>query len=120
VVFLFGFFYHTIHHALLLSEIRRLRVRALILDTEIDADVEAPMIRLREDDATSILSAVSERGAEGHALVGLPSRAAVEQLLRSYGFTARWLDWHASGNTDWDGLEDYQANRRVSLLATPA
>jgi hypothetical protein len=120
VVFLFGFFYHTIHHALLLSEIRRLRARTLIIDTEIDADVEAPMIRLREDDSTSILSAVSDRGAEGTALVGLPSRAAVDQLLRSYGFTAHWLDWHAAGITDWAGLEDYQARRRVSLLATAA
>jgi hypothetical protein len=117
VVFLFGFFYHTIHHALLLAQIRRLAPRALLIDSEVDPGVEAPTIRLREDDARNPLSAVSSDGER--ALVGLPSRSALDWLLKSAHFSPRYYDWQKAGITDWDAIEDYRDGKRVSLVATP-
>jgi hypothetical protein len=116
VIFLFGFFYHTIHHVFMLSEIRRLDAPTVIIDTEIDVELVDPLIRLRTDRVDDGLSAVSEPGGGCDVLVGLPSRAAVEAMLSGSGFRFRYLDWQRAGLTDWTGIEDYASGRRLSLV----
>jgi len=48
VVFCLGFFYHTLRHEFLISEIKRISPKFLILDTMINQN-EGPTIRLRSE-----------------------------------------------------------------------
>lgn len=50
-------------------------------------------------------------------LVAWPTKAFIELLFRSYGFTFKQLHWKGIG--DWSNLKDYKAGWRVSYIAQP-
>jgi|GEM_PF-1970591 len=50
-------------------------------------------------------------------LVAWPTKAFIELLFRSYGFTFKQLHW--KGIRDWSNLKDYKAGWRVSYIAQP-
>ena len=118
-VFCFGFFYHTPPHVLLLSKIARLNPKCLILDTEIDRSTTDCVIRLRKEEVTrDANSLVGQPGDPLHALVGKPSRSALETMLRSFGWSLSYYDWHRAGISNWRELNDYRNGSRVSIVAT--
>ncbi len=118
-VFCFGFFYHTPHHMLLLSKIARLNPKHLILDTEIDPSATDLIVRLKKEKiAREGTSIVGQPGDPMHALVGKPSRSALETMLTSFGWSFSYYDWHRAGIKNWHGLRDYRDGWRVSLVAT--
>ena len=117
VVFCFGFFYHTMHHVLLLSKIQRLASRYLLLDTGIGTSKET-VVELREEDATEEPNAIpTEGGASDRVLVGYPSKGALELMLRHFGYEWSYYDWQGAGITSWEHLEDYRDGHRVSIVA---
>lgn len=115
-VFCFGFLYHTMHHMQLLSAIARLRPSNLIIDTNVACD-ERAVIHLEEDDPNSEASAYAGTDTAGdRVVVGIPSRAALEMMLKNVGYDRiRYFDWHGQGIDDWRHLELYRDGRRVSL-----
>jgi len=118
-VFCFGFFYHTPHHMLLLSKIARLNPKHLILDTEIDPSTTDCIVRFRKDKvAREGASIVSQPGDPSHAIVGTPSRSALEMMLTSFGWDFSYYDWHRAGIKNWHKLRDYRDGWRVSIVAT--
>jgi 16S rRNA G966 N2-methylase RsmD len=118
-VFCFGVFYHTPHHVLLLSKIARLNPKCLILDTEIDRSTTDCVIRLRKEEVTrDANSLVGQPGDPLHALVGKPSRSALETMLTSFGWSLSYYDWHRAGISNWRELNDYRNGSRVSIVAT--
>ncbi len=118
-VFCFGFFYHTPHHMLLLSKIARLNPKHLILDTAIDPSTTDCIVRLTKEgvdrDANSL---VGQPGDPLYALVGTPSRNALETMLTSFGWSLSYYDWHRAGIGNWRDLRDYRDGSRVSIVAT--
>jgi len=116
LVFCFGFFYHTCHHLFLLSEIKRLNPKYLILDTTISPDSN-PIISYNFDDPNNKLSAISDKSDQVQVLVGRPSKSGLEMFLKYFKFDYFYYDWHSMGINDWTGLEDYRDNKRVSLVA---
>ena len=117
-VFCFGFFYHTSHHVLLLSKIDRLNPKHLILDTEIDMSTKDCIVRLRKEKvAREGTSIVSQPGDPSHALVGHPSRSALEMMLTGFGWDFSYYDWHRAGIKNWYDLDDYRDGKRVSIVA---
>jgi hypothetical protein len=46
---------------------------------------------------------------------GAPSKAAVEQMLSSFGWSFVYYGWHLAGIQRWDGCMDYQDGWRVTL-----
>ena len=120
-VFCFGIFYHTPHHMLLLSKIARLNPKNLILDTEIDPSPDECIVRFRKEKiARDGNSLVGQPGDPLHALVGRPSRIALETMLTSFGWTFTYYDWHRAGIKNWHGMRAYRDGWRVSLVATRA
>ncbi len=118
-VFCFGFFYHTMHHMLLLSKIARLRPTHVILDTAIDLDPDSIVEVHDEAVATEGAGAVPDPGDPTRIVVGWPTKSALELMLSSSGFTAfSYYNWHGAGIKRWDDLEDYHEGLRVSLVAT--
>lgn len=117
-VFCFGFFYHTTSHMLLLSKIDRLNPKNMILDTEIDDTTTDLIVRLRKEKiAREQCSVVGLPADPNHALVGKPSRTALETMLTSYGWTFSYYDWHSAGIKDWHGMRVYRDNKRVTMVA---
>jgi len=117
-VFCFGFFYHTLHHMLLLTKISRLCPQSLILDTNIDPDPGTVIVAIAEPVEVEGTGAFGDPGDSSKTLVGIPTKSAVELMLGSAGFTFSYYDWHSAGIKRWDTLEDYHEGIRISLVAT--
>lgn len=117
IIFCFGFFYHTMNHMILLSEIQRINPKYLILDTGIAAVYNQPVIEVREENSEDEPMAVkmNELNNNNMVLAGLPSRAALELMLRHSGFNWEYFDWQHAGIQTWEHIEDYRDNIRVSL-----
>jgi predicted RNA methylase len=105
VVFCFGIFYHINDHMLLLSKIARRNPRVLIMDTNISL-IQESVIELAYE------------GMGGKVLVGQPSKAGLEVMFESFGWTFDYFDWKASGLCGPKRLPDYGAGRRVTAVVT--
>ena len=117
VIFCFGFFYHTANHYFLLSEMKRLNPKYLILDTFINLSNE-PIIRLSLDKNSSEENAIkNSQNNDQETLVGVPSKSALEMLLQSFGFDYNYYDWHAQNIFNWKYIGDYYLKKRLTLIA---
>lgn len=117
VIFCFGFFYHVIDHIALLSEIKRLNPKYLILDTRV-SNLEESVIELREENSVSKINALKNQSSSNDmVLVGTPSKSALELMLTNLGFEFTYYDWKDKSIKNWERLEDYENNQRISLTA---
>ena len=116
VVFCFGVFYHITDHPRLLGDIKKLKAKYLILDTRI-SPFDTITIRLATEDSQKIGSSIKGDSPVENVIVGIPSRSAVEFMLKKLGFSFTYYNWHDQGIKDWKGIQDYQKNQRVSLVA---
>jgi hypothetical protein len=118
IVFCFGFFYHTMHHLFLLSEIKRINPKYLILDTGISQSTQS-IIELKEENSEDPRNAISDPMSKSSSvIVGLPSKKAIEDMLTSLGFSFVYYDWHNQiMNQNWTDLEDYKTDLRITLTA---
>jgi len=117
IVFCFGLFYHIMDHYSLLSEIRRINPKFLILDTEISTS-DKSVIELRLEDSNDARNALKEQfGTSEMAIAGRPSKTALELMLKNLGFGFSYYDWHSAGITNWELLEDYRNDNRITLVA---
>jgi SAM-dependent methyltransferase len=115
-VLCFGFFYHTPHHMGLLAKIERLGPRFLLLDTVVELDPRSAVV-LRSEPTDVESKAAPEAGSGGRAVVGVPSRAALELMLAHFGWRITYYDWHRAGIRSWANVADYRDGHRLSLLA---
>ena len=117
IVFCFGLFYHIMNHVELLEEIKRLKAKYLILDASI-SESDKPIIELIEEDSNVEASGIkSKYSTSNQALVGYPSKNAIELMLKNFGYSFFYYDWHNVGIENWEHIDDYHLNRRISLVA---
>jgi transposase-like protein len=110
VVFCFGIFYHINDHMRLLTELAEFDARAVIFDTNVSL-IDAAVIELRSPVAGSPPPA-------GSQIEGWPSRAALEAMWSTLGWTHEYFDWSASGMADHPKLGDYAAGRRLTAVVS--
>jgi len=115
VVLCFGIFYHIMNHALLLSEIKKLNPKYMILDTT-GPITDRPIIRLFQEDPKNPSLAIKTSNRNPTVLTGRPSIDAVKLMLKAEGFDFFYHDWHSMGITNWEDLEDYRIHMRTSVL----
>lgn len=114
-IFCFGLLYHVASPFELLRQIRRLKAD-LILDTKIvspDEDQGGAYIQIKGETTDDGHAYVKDRA---RALVGVPNKWGLEKMLTYLRLDFRYLTWDES---DWTGLKDYRAGRRVSLVCKP-
>jgi 16S rRNA G966 N2-methylase RsmD len=114
-VFCFGFFYHTLHHMDLLTKIKQLNPKHLILDTNISKSPQ-PIIEAVMEDTRGEGAAIRKSNHRHQTVVGHPSRSALEMMLKSSGFTFSYYDWKENNRSDWSHLQDYRNGKRVTLI----
>jgi methyltransferase family protein len=110
VVFVFGILYHVNDHMRLLTDLAELDARTMIFDTNVSTKPDA-VIELRAPIAGS-------PPPPGSQLEGWPSRAALEAMWSSFGWTYEFYDWGAAGLADHPKLDDYAGGRRLSAVVT--
>jgi len=110
IVFCFGILYHINDHMRLLSTIAEFEPRALIIDSNI-SHIGSAAIELRAPFA----GAAPRPGAQ---LEGWPSKAGLDAMLSSFGWTFKYFDWSDSGLVDSPKLEDYRVGRRATVVVT--
>ena len=110
VVFVFGILYHVNDHMRLLTELAELDARTMIFDTNVSTKPDA-VIELRAPIAGS-------PPPPGSQLEGWPTRAALEAMWSSFGWTYEFFDWRGAGLADHPKLDDYAGGRRVTAVVT--
>jgi hypothetical protein len=110
VVFCFGILYHINDHMRLLSTIAEFEPRTLIIDSNV-SHIERAAIELRAPVA-------GNPPPVGAQLEGWPSRAGLDAMLSSFGWTFEYFDWPASGLVDSPKMEDYRVGRRATVVVT--
>jgi Methyltransferase domain len=110
VVFVFGILYHVNDHMRLLTELADLDARTMIFDTNVSTKPGA-VIELRAPIAGS-------PPPPGSQIEGWPTRAALEAMWSSFGWTYEFFDWRASGRADHPKLDDYAGGRRVTAVVS--
>jgi len=108
VVFCFGLLYHINDHMLLFSKIAEIEPRFLIIDTKL-SKMDGAVVEIRSPLGGSPPTRGSQ--VEGH-----PTKAALEAMLWSFGWTFEYFDWRGSGMTELEHMNDYRAGSRVSLV----
>jgi predicted RNA methylase len=118
-VFCFGFLYRTIDHMSLLRKIARLKATSLVIDTEISTQ-RGSIIEVHDEAIENeSAAAVGDPGNPARAVKGYPSRAALELMLKSVGFSAvHYYNWRNVGIKRWDDLKDYYMGARVTVTAS--
>jgi 2-polyprenyl-3-methyl-5-hydroxy-6-metoxy-1,4-benzoquinol methylase len=130
----FGFLYHTVRQVEFIREIKRMRPRWLILDTDVQKLLpwESPMLNfinaLRSPFGTPKRAHLvfksenaSREGAtiDSSGLVAYPTKGFIELLLEKCDFRFRELLWDKKEIRDWAFLDRYRRGRRVSYIAQP-
>jgi len=110
VVLCFGILYHINDHMRLLSTIAEVEPRTLIIDSNV-SHIERAAIELRAPVAGS-------PPPVGAQLEGWPSKAGLDAMLSSFGWTFEYFDWPGSGLVDSEKMEDYRVGRRMSVVVT--
>jgi hypothetical protein len=108
VVFCFGILYHINDHMRLLTKIAEAQPRWLIIDSNI-APHEDAIIELRN-------AMTGRRPPPGGQFEGYPSKAALDTMLSSFGWSMEYFDWAASSLVDDVVMSDYRKGDRVSAL----
>lgn len=115
VIFCLGIFYHIMNHMLLLTQIKRLKPKYLILDTATNTSNYA-IISLGEDNNQFEANAI-QTNSNPRSVIGIPSKKALELMLTNLGFEIQYYDWNKAEISNWTDIEDYRDGKRVSLLA---
>ena len=107
VVFCFGIFYHISNHMELLKEIKKLKPKYLILDTEISKS-KSPIIRFRKEPYYTPDDMISFE----KFIAGRPSQSALNMMLNALDFKVAYYNW--DGNIqDWQDLEIYSSKNSI-------
>jgi hypothetical protein len=107
VVFCFGILYHINDHMRLLQTIAEHAPQTLIIDSNL-SHIERAAIELRAPFAGS-------PPPVGAQLEGWPSKAGLDAMLASFGWTFDYFDWPGSGLVESPKLQDYRTGRRATV-----
>lgn len=106
VVAVYGIFYHVMDHFRLLSLIRRLGPRLIVIDSEF-ITAENAIVQVLKEEVSNPLNAVEQVPGVGHTVVGVPSRRATEFMAEALGYDLNWVDHALLLGEDRRGMKDY-------------
>ena len=108
VVLCFGILYHVNDHLHLLSSIAAVEPGTVIIDSHV-SDREGAVIELRSPLGVS-------PPEPGSAIEGHPSRAALEAMTSTLGWSGTFVDWNETALPHDDGIDDYLTGRRATYV----
>ncbi|MDJ0631184.1 MAG: class I SAM-dependent methyltransferase [Rhodobacter sp.] len=121
VVAVYGILYHIMDHFRLFRLIRALRPGMVIVDSEF-MTARNPMIQLTLERTEFDINAAPQVDGQEKAIIGIPSRRAMEKITEVLGFRCDWVDVDAIIGGDRSALSDYfrdGAKRRGTCVLFP-
>jgi len=109
VVLCLGLMYHIAKPVELFEVMAGVGAEAIVIDTAVSL-MPSSMFRLAREDSLD-----NPRNAVDYALVLIPSRQAVLDLARQFGFDGVAL---AQNITDFSGMDDYRGKERASFICS--
>ncbi|MEM7508004.1 MAG: class I SAM-dependent methyltransferase [Pseudomonadota bacterium] len=106
VIGVLGIFYHITTHYLLLSQIRALEPRLILIDSEF-MNHDNAMIQLVQEDATRDMNTLPYYPGQTATVKGVPSRRAMDVMATSLGYSIEWIDWGKLHRRERTGVKDY-------------
>jgi len=122
MVAVYGIFYHIMDHFRLLSLIRRLAPRLIVIDSEF-ITLDNAMVQVLKEEVSNPLNAVSDVPGVTHTVVGVPSRRATGFMAEALGYELSWVDHATLLGRDRRGMKDYfreGRKARFTCALTPA
>jgi hypothetical protein len=110
IVFCFGILYHINDHMRLLQTLAEFEPRTVIIDTNV-SHIERAAIEIRAPVA-------GNPPPVGAQLEGWPSKAGLDAMLSSFGWTFEYFDWPGSGLVDSEKMQDYRVGRRMTVIVS--
>lgn len=121
IVAVLGIFYHVVEHHRLLQLVAALGARLVLVDGEFALRPGATVLLSRER-TDRPMNAIPQVPGQAEAVIGVPSRRAMEVLASASGFGVEWIDWQAWPAARRANVGDYyrrQRKRRGSCLLRP-
>lgn len=112
VVALFGIYYHIMDHFFVLRQIRKLKPRLIIIDSEFFKG-EAPFIQMSKERTDKHLNAVAQIEGQEVAIKGTPSSVAMERMAEALMYRVHWLPWEKLKPDERTGVQDYYREGRM-------
>ncbi len=106
IVALFGIYYHIMDHFFVLRQIRKLKPRLIVIDSEFMKG-EAPLIHMSKERVDKHLNAVAQIEGQEVAIKGTPSCVAMERMAEALMYRVHWLPWERLAENDRVGVSDY-------------
>ena len=106
VVAIFGLLYHIMDHFRLLSLVRSLGPKLIIVDSEFIKQ-QGALIRLVREKTDNPLNAAPQLEGQSVAIKGVPSRAAFALMAEALGYGCTWSDWGMLPVDQRGGVQDY-------------
>ncbi|SPH19565.1 tRNA (mo5U34)-methyltransferase [Ascidiaceihabitans donghaensis] len=121
VVGVLGIYYHIMDHQRLLKQIRAVKPKLVIIDSEFSTR-DNPIIQLVQERTDQILNAIPEYDGHEIAVKGVPSFRAMELMADSAGFDLEWNDVSDIPRGRRGGVADYYRKtnmRRATCFLRP-
>lgn len=117
-IFCFGFFYHTLRQAELMTLVAQFKASAVIIDTAIiPSPVSEASFRVVREPVSDEGNGSALPGAfSDEAIVGIPTVGAIVMLLDYFGYDADVVDWSHHLGKDLVALGDYAKGERATVL----
>jgi len=106
IVAVFGIFYHIMDHFRLLDLIRRTGASKVLIDGDF-AVRKAPVIELVFEKTCRDMNAAPQIEGQAQAVIGIPSRSALENMARALDFDVTWSEAERVFGDDRRGVRDY-------------
>lgn len=117
VVFLLGFFYHTMKHSEIFEAIEKIGAKHIIIDSNVmkleGVNPNIPAIIIGRENSANPLNAVSD---QERVLVGIPTKKAILIMLDSFGYDCKIYDWSAI--TPHQSIQQYTKETRMTVVGT--
>ena len=97
----------------LFGRLRDLKPKHVILDTPVIVG-KGPILRFGTRNEFELTTEPSG------PMLSVPNHELIEYMCSYFGFRWRLIDWRTLGITDWDGVRDYERDRRRTYVIEPA
>jgi len=106
IVALYGIYYHIMDHFRVLQLIKYLGARAILIDSEF-ALRPGPVIQLVFESTALDINAAPQVQGQDRAVIGIPSRKAMEAMAHALDYGVVWTDTDAMFGDDRKSIQDY-------------
>jgi Methyltransferase domain len=115
VIAIYGVFYRIMNHYQLLTLVRQLEPRLVVIDSKFTLQKDS-VITLRLEDLEQSRNTIAHADGQVRVPIGIVSRRALNLMARSLGYTVEWSDWATLPAGERQRLGDYFPDPNKAMM----